>query len=42
MSFLLAHDLEYLGNPAYESLAAQAVEVKKMLSPLMQKVRVFD
>ena len=40
--FLLAHDLEYLHNPAFESLTAQVVEVKKMLSSLMQKVKVFN
>jgi four helix bundle protein len=39
--FLLAHDLEYLHNPAYERLIAQVEEVKKMLSSLMQKVKVF-
>ncbi len=40
--FLLAHDLEYLRNPAYERLKAQVVEVKKMLSSLMQKVKAFN
>lgn len=40
--FLLAHDLEYLHNPGYESLTAQVVEVKKMLSSLMQKVKVSN
>jgi len=40
--FLLAHDLEYLHNPAYEYLTAQVVEVKKMLSSLMQKVKVSN
>ena len=40
--FLLAHDLEYLHNPAYESLTEQVVEVKKVLSSLMQKVKVFN
>jgi len=40
--FLLAHDLEYLHNPAYECLTARVVEVKKMLSSLMQKVKVFN
>jgi four helix bundle protein len=40
--FLLAHDLEYLHNPAYERLTVQVVEVKKMLSSLMQKVKVFN
>ena len=39
---LLAHDLEYLNNPVYEGLTAQVEEVKKMLSSLMQKVRVFN
>jgi four helix bundle protein len=37
--FLLAHDLEYLHNPNYGCLTAQVVEVKKMLSSLMQKVK---
>jgi len=36
---LLAHDLQYLQNPSYERLTAQVVEVKKMLSSLMQKVK---
>jgi four helix bundle protein len=36
---LLAYDLDYLRNPEYERLAAQAVEVKRMLSSLMQKVK---
>ncbi len=36
---LLAHDLDYLPNPEYERLAAQSVEVKRMLSSLMQKVK---
>jgi four helix bundle protein len=40
--FLLAHDLEYLHNPEYERLVAQVVAVKKMLSSLMQKVKVFN
>ena len=39
---LLAHDLEYLKNPGYERLAAQVIEVKRMLSSLMQKVRAVD
>jgi four helix bundle protein len=39
---LLAHDLEYLRNPGYERLAAQVVEVKRMLSSLMQKVRAVN
>ena len=40
--FLLAHDLEYLSNPAYECLTLQVVEVKKMLSSLVQKVKVCN
>lgn len=36
---LLAHDLDYLRNPDYERLATQAIEVKRMLSSLMQKVK---
>ena len=39
---LLAHDLNYLENPQYEKLAAQAVEVKRMLSSLMQKVKMVN
>lgn len=39
---LLAHDLGYLRDPGYERLTAQVVEVKKMLSSLMQKVKGFD
>jgi four helix bundle protein len=37
--FLLAYDLQYLRNPLYERLTVQGVDVKKMLSSLMQKVR---
>jgi four helix bundle protein len=39
---LLAHDLDYLHNSAYERLAGQVVEVKKMLSSLMQKVKAVS
>jgi four helix bundle protein len=39
---LLAHDLEYLRNPGYEQLVAQVVEVKRMLTSLMQKVRAAN
>jgi four helix bundle protein len=39
---LLAHDLDYLQNPEYERLSAQAVEVKRMLSSLMQKVKAAN
>ncbi|MFI5260912.1 MAG: hypothetical protein ACHQU0_03905, partial [Candidatus Paceibacteria bacterium] len=38
----LAHDLDYLRDPGYERLNVQVVEVKKMLSSLMQKVKVFN
>ncbi len=40
--FLLARDLDYLPNPEYERLTLQVEEVKKMLSSLMQKVKVFN
>ena len=39
---LLAYDLEYLQNPAYERLSTQAIEVKRMLSSLMQKVKAVS
>ena len=39
---LLARDLDYLQNPEYERLTAQAVEVKRMLSSLMQKVKAVQ
>ena len=39
---LLVHDLEYLRNPAYECLATQVVEVKRMLSSLMEKVKAVS
>jgi four helix bundle protein len=39
---LLAHDLDYLRDPGYERLTAQVVEVKKMLSSLVRKVKGFD
>jgi four helix bundle protein len=39
---LLTHDLAYLQNPEYERLSAQAVEVKRMLSSLMQKVKAVN
>jgi len=40
--FLLANDLKYLNHPEYQALSEQVVEVKKMLSSLIQKVRVFN
>jgi four helix bundle protein len=40
--FLLAHDLDYLHNPEYKRLTEQVEEVKKMLSSLMQKIKVFN
>ena len=39
---LLARDLEYLHAPVYECRTAQVVEVKKMLSSLMQKVKASN
>jgi four helix bundle protein len=39
---LLAHDLDYLRNSAYEQLAVQVVDVKRMLSSLMQKVKAVN
>jgi len=39
---LLARDLDYLQNPEYERLTAQADEVKRMLSSLMQKVKAVQ
>jgi four helix bundle protein len=39
---LLARDLDDLHNSAYERLAGQVVEVKKMLSSLMQKVKAVQ
>jgi four helix bundle protein len=39
---LLAHDLDYLQNPGYERLSAQVVELKKMLSSLMQRVKALN
>jgi len=39
---LLAHDLDYLRNPGYERLAIQVVEVKTMLSSLLQKVKAVN
>ena len=41
-SFLLAHDLNYLRSPWYEQLTTQVVEVKRMLSSLMQKVKAVN
>jgi four helix bundle protein len=39
---LLAHDLAYLRNPEFERLTTQAVEIKRMLSSLMQKVKAVN
>jgi four helix bundle protein len=36
---LLAHDLEVLKTLDYEHLSAEAVEVKRMLASLLQKLR---
>ena len=39
---LLAHDLDYLKDGQYETLKTQAVEVKRMLSSLMQRVKAVN
>ena len=39
---LLAHDLNYLPDPGYERLVAQVVEVKRMLSSPVQKVKAVS
>jgi four helix bundle protein len=39
---LLARDLNYLEGPKYEKLSALAVDIKRMLSSLMQKVKAVD
>ncbi len=36
---LLAHDLELLTNPAYEQLATEVTEVKRMLASFIKKLR---
>ena len=36
---LLAHDLKYLATPAFEELTAEAIEVKRMLTGLIQRLR---
>jgi four helix bundle protein len=36
---LLAHDLAMLGEPEYRSLESQVVEVKRMLSAFIVKLR---
>jgi four helix bundle protein len=39
---LLAHDLKYLQTPEYDALTMKVVEVKRMLSSLLQRVKVFN
>jgi four helix bundle protein len=39
---LLAHDLDYLKDPDRDRLSTQAVELKRMLSSLMQKVKAVN
>ena len=39
---LLANDLNYLRSPGYEQLTTQVVEVKRMLSSLIQKVKAVN
>jgi len=36
---LLSHDLGFMNSPQYNSLARQAVEIKRMLAVLLQRVR---
>jgi four helix bundle protein len=36
---LLAHDPHYLSDPDYQRLETHVIEVKRMLSSLMRKVR---
>jgi four helix bundle protein len=36
---LLAHDLAFLGDPEYRALEGQVVEVKRMLSGFVQRLR---
>ena len=36
---LLAHDLDLLKAPDYQRLSSEAVEVKRMLAALMQKLK---
>jgi four helix bundle protein len=36
---LLAHDLSFLGDPEYRALEGQVVEVKRMLSGFVQRLR---
>lgn len=36
---LLAHDLKFLNTTDYERLSADTIEVKKMLSSLIQKIK---
>ena len=39
---LLARDSNYLRDPGYQRLTSEVIEVKKMLSSLMQKVKRFN
>jgi len=39
---LLAHDLKLLNNGAYESLALEVTEVKRMLASLIKKIKVVS
>ena len=41
-NFVKSFSCHYLRNPEYERLATQAVEVKRMLSSLMQKVKAVN
>ncbi len=39
MNLLLAHDLEYLNSQTYAPLNQLVIEVKRMLTALLQTVR---
>ncbi|MCA1717549.1 MAG: four helix bundle protein [Actinobacteria bacterium] len=39
---LLAHDLKLLKTPEYETLAREVIEIKRMLTSFIQKLRATD
>jgi four helix bundle protein len=39
---LLAHDLKLLKTPEYETLIREVIEIKRMLTSFIQKVRATD
>ena len=38
--FLLSNELQFLNNAEYDSLSSQLIEVKRMLTSLIQKIRL--